>query len=218
MEETPQQHTGSWPIAVGAMLIALAPHAFFPTPFELHMAGEFPRFYGMAIWPAAFLAGVAFFFGTGPARPAPTSADRAAIAMVVATLGIAVAFAIGFEPFWTQMGSLRPTDELMRVTPLYMGLGALAAVFWQGYVQSYLLRSAAVPVAVLACTVLPVVIVLPFFFHGDPSVVARVAAGTVGASLLPALAHGLGFGLRGAVLAALPAWFMFVWFQQAVWL
>lgn len=215
----PTSTRGAAAITVAATLIAAAPHAFFPLPFELHMHGLDDGFFGISIWSTAILAGFAFFFGADfssrrtldSARP-----ETAAAVLVGAVVALAVTYGVIFENFWTDMTDRRPWGELRIALPLYAGLWALGTIFWQGFVQHVVCGALPRVVGVVAAVVGPVFVALPFFVQSDIDSVMRYLAAVCAGHLVTALTYALGFRVAAAALVGAGVGLLFVWFQQAV--
>lgn len=218
----PQPTRLPWVVTFVAVLAAAAPHFFFAPPLQLHMDGQLQAWLGIAIWAPAILAGVGFFFGVefgrrgdGPYASTPP-ATRTAV-LLLALLGYLLLAAVLHEPRWTGMQALRPWGELRAALPLFAALGALRAIFWQGFVQDRVLGQHSVGARSAALLAMEVAVAAPFLLSGEPAIVAAGLLPLVAAeALAAALAFELGFTVRGvmAVRAAIGA--AFVWFQQAL--
>lgn len=132
-----------------------------------------------------------------------------------------IAFLLGSamltERLWTDMESMRPWKELKVALPLFAGLGALRAVFWQGFVQDRLFSKASIAIAVVALSVLELVVVLPFFTAGNFDSVALILIPlALLEALLAAIAYEVGLSVRSVMLVRALAGLGFVWFQQAL--
>lgn len=207
-------------ITVAAIVVAAAPHAFFRPPLQLHASGEFDGFYGIAAWAPAILAGVAFFFGVefGARRrdAKPMSGAARGTLVTVLLVMLAVVLAQVFEPKWVEMSGLRPWDELRVALPMYAGLFALQSLFWQGYVQHRTLSGLGRGPRLVAATLLPALVLMPFMLNAPtPSVLTLIGVTTLGHAATAALFEA-GFAVRACMAVAAVYGAMFIWFQQAV--
>lgn len=208
-------------ITVVAVLAAAAPHFFFAPPLQLHMEGQMQAWLGIAVWPSAILAAVGFFFGVEFGDRYEVSdiiepPTRAAI-LVGALVGVLMLTASLDTSRWTGMDTMRPWEELQTVLPLFAGLGALRAIFWQGFVQHRALRGDGRVGRVLSIIILEMVVVLPFCFSADPqTVLTGLVPLVLAEALLGVTSHEVGAPLRVTLLLRAVAAVAFVWFQQAL--
>ena len=207
----------AWFIAIAGTMIAAGPHAVFPPPLELHMAGDMQGWLGISVWAPAILAGIAFFFGVefgariDRDRIAPSTAAAATIGIILAQI---VYFAMLFEQGWTDMGPLTPWGELERALPLYAALGALQTLFWQGYVQHRAATHLATGPRVAAVAALNTAIYLPFFLTAPDAAPMLLAALGVEA-VLAATVFELGVPVWATAIVRAIGAAGFIWFQQA---
>lgn len=221
-DETPLTGRTTWLITAVAVIAASAPHAFFAPPLQLHMEGQMQAWLGIAVWAPAILAGVAFFFGVefgGRNEERATSVlppTRAAV-LVLAVLGYVMAAAVLHIDRWTGMATMRPWDELQVVLPLFVVLGALRALFFQGFVQQRVLAALPSASRVAVLCGLELLIALPFLASGNTSQVALGLLPLVLTdALLGAITHEIGYPVRIAMLVRAFAGGAFIWFQQAM--
>ena len=210
--------------AMGAIVAAGAPHAFFLPPTLLHHLGQMQAWLGIAVWAPAILAGVAFFFGAEFSSRDDTldgSITPEARAMVVLGLMLVALMLTAHlcGPWWTYQ-FVSPWEELRLALPMFAALGALRAVFWQGWVQQFLLRGRT-KVARLA---LPIVgelaVVAPFFVPAQEAsrvdylhVLVPIA---LAEAVVGAVSHHVGCRVRTTMLARATLAAGAVWFQQSL--
>lgn len=206
-------------VAVGVIAAAI-PNFIFPSPLQLHLEGNMRGWIGLAVWAPAVLAGLAFFQGVELSERVrePSDSPWAHVMRLGAVMGWIVFLAVHFEPWWTQMGDLRPVDELQKALPLHAGLGALQVLFWQGIYQAGLAKAWTPAARMLGLAVLNAAVAAPFLMHASsmmdpmthvvvPLVIWHVLLGVIaetGLSLRALMAFGAIFG---------GTW---VWFQQAL--
>ncbi|MEZ4461012.1 MAG: hypothetical protein R3E66_15055 [bacterium] len=208
------------PLAWIALAAAAVPHIFFASPLQLHLEGNMKGWLGLAVWEPAILAGVAFFVGvefSGRVTPVKNPMHKNA-ALVIAPLLWILFLALRFEPWWTNMGTMRPTAELQKVLPLHAALGAMQVLFWQGVMQGGLLVNKGVVGRVGGVVTLSTAVSLPYVLHGSSLIEpwTMVILPLALWQLLIALVAETGASYRvmmvvGALFGA--AW---VWFQQSL--
>lgn len=220
-EETTDAATRSskaqWAVALGAVAVAAAPHAFFPPPLHLHMRGHLDGFYGISLWAPAILAGVAFFFGVEMGARCDVDKERwpsgtRATFLVIAFIVYIVALAASFEFYELVPRDVSPTLGFTML--MYGGLWALESIFWQGFLQHRVSTELPSWRRILNGTVLPVLIVLPFGLSDAP------VGGMILASALSHFIAATSFELGYRVLVCMAIHgalgVLFIWFQQVL--
>jgi hypothetical protein len=209
----------TWLIVIVAIVAAALPHAFFPTPLQLHMVGDLQAWLGIAVWAPAILAGVAFFFGVefgAHVEPPRLSREGRAAAVVLAPIVFSIYMAARFEPMFSNMAEMRPWDQLTTAIPLYAVAGGLHALFWQGYVQDRAMANAPAALRVVAVTLLNLLVFAPFVIEGEMSAAVGELLPTVALeSILVAAVFETGASVRSCMIARALCGVAFIWFQQA---
>lgn len=208
------------PLAWLAMIAATAPHFFFASPLQLHLEGNMKGWLGLAVWEPAVLAGVAFFVGvdlSGRVTDVKNTLIKNA-ALVVGPLVWVLFLALWFEPWWTNMGSMRPVGELQKVLPLHAVLAAMQVLFWQGVVQGALLNKMTPVLRVAGVVVLSTLVSLPFVHHPSSLIQpwTMVILPRALWQLIIALIAETGAPHRATMAVALVFGGAWVWFQQAL--
>jgi hypothetical protein len=217
-DEKTMSSSAMWTATLASIVAAAAPHAFFAPPLQLHMAGEMQQWLGLAVWTPAILAGVAFFFGVE--FTARFERDKipgnAAVAIVLVLLIAHMLFlASVFEKLWTDMGSLTPWGELAKAMPLFAVLGAMQALFFQGFVQRRVLENVVPRLRVPIVALLGATVFVPYMATA-PAAAPLLLTVYFFEGLLVALAFEGGFPVWAAMILRAVCGAAFVWFQQAM--
>ncbi len=207
----------TWWVAAAAIIAAMVPHFFFTTPLELHMLGNMKEWLAIAIWAPAMLAGAGFFdageFSDSFDRPQWESLRR--IALVMAPFVFMLIVGMQYKPLWTDMPR-RPWDELAQAVPLYGGMWALTAVYWQGLVQHRLLADKSAALRIATIVVGHLVILAPFVLHtGLEVALTGYLLSSVVAALLAAGLFELGASVRAIMVVNGLMGMTYVFLQQA---
>lgn len=218
MESTESRYLPA--VVLVGVLAAMAPHFFFGSPLQLHLEGNMKAWLGIAVWAPAVLAGLAFFNGvefSGRVAEPRLSPWRPFFLVMIPVVWVTF-LGVTYADWWTDMGSMRPWNELQKVLPMHAGLAALQVLFWQGIVQERLGRSWPAAVRVGVVTALNVAVVAPFVLNPstmvDPvqHVIVPVAIG----QLLIAILAELGLQHRTTMIVASAFGGAWIWFQQAL--
>lgn len=213
-----QSKTMTWVIVLVAVIAAATPHAFFAPPLQLHMSGQMQAWLGIAVWAPAILAGVAFFFGVEFREHLPRRLPetvRTAGVMLVPIL-FAIYMAARFDELFSGMAGMRPWDELSTLLPVYAVIGALHALFWQGFVQHRVLPDAGPAARIAIVTLLNVAVFAPFAIQGDATVVTGLLPTVAVESILITGLFETGVSVRSCMIARALCGAAFIWFQQAM--
>lgn len=209
-----------WVITILATIVAAAPHMFFPPPLELHMAGDMQAWLGISIWAPAILAGVAFFFGVEfGTKIDPEKPDIFPVNVVVAVLSLILYLsylAEMYELSWTQMEAMRPWTELQTALPMYAVLGALLALFWQGFVQHRVMSAMSRGWRIALVTALSAAVYLPFLATGQHDDNGLFFSAMAIEGFIAACVFETGIPTWGIMLLRAAFGIAFIWFQQAL--
>ncbi len=205
-------------VAFAALFVAAAPHFFFPTPIFLKSIGNMNGFYGIAIWPAAVLAGTAFMLGVDFVK---RSSDRwsknhnaNAICAVLGLILFFVGYSYAFAGNYPVVTKSRPSF-LMTALFMFMGLRALEALFTHGILQGEVLAAGQNKVLRIAISVVAVAaIYCGFFFQTENTSTSLYFGAIVAETLFGALLFELGLPLYSVVLTRALCGGIFIWFTQ----
>ncbi|GEM_PF-4322812 len=129
-------------VAIAALFIASAPHYFFASPLNLKAAGDMNGFYGISIWPAAVLAGVAFMydldFSKRARSPWTTQLNTKTSLAILGLLGFILFYSYLFVGHYPLVTKTRPSF-LPYALLLFACLRGLEAIFTHGVLQADIL-------------------------------------------------------------------------------
>jgi hypothetical protein len=135
-------------------------------------------------------------------------------AIMVAPILFAIYMAARFEEMFGGMAGMHPWDQLTTALPLYAVMGALHALFWQGFVQKRVLEDAVPALRILAVTLLNVAVFAPFAIEGE-GVWSGLLPTVAVESILIAGVFETGASVRSCMIARALCGVAFIWFQQA---
>ncbi len=203
--------------ALAALFIASAPHFFFPTPLMLKSAANMNGFYGIAIWPAAVLAGFAFMLGVDFTKRSIDGSKNLNLHTVVAILGLIavfVGYSYAFAGNYPVITKSRPAF-LVTALAMFFGLRGLEALFMHGILQGDVLASfknkALRIVGVVAAAAF---IYFGFYVQEIDSTTSLYFGAIIAETLFGAILFELGLPLYSVVLTRALCGGLFIWFTQ----
>jgi hypothetical protein len=207
-----------WIVLVAAVAVAAAPGFFFGNPLHIHMVGEMREYWGIAVFPWAILAGLAFFRDGDFGYKAPHSRDTPVVAAMwlVTFIAIQVAMAIIFERWSSDMAGMRPVDELTRQVPLWAGCGFVAGLFWQGIFQRNFSTEMPAALRVGLTALAGVAVWAPFVLNGGAEVATHLLPAAALGYVLVAVVHEFGAPVWTTMLWHAGFFGGLVWFRQSM--
>ena len=204
-------------VAIAALFIASAPHYFFASPLSLKAAGDMNGFYGISIWPAAVLAGVAFMydldFSKRARSPWTTDLNRKTILTILGLLGFILLYSHIFLGHYPLVTKTRPSF-LPYALLLFASLRGLEATFTHGLLQADILSDKN-RLSRIALTFASLGIIYGGLFIQHNEEATWIYTGAIFAEgLFGALLFESGLPLYAVLLARALCGAIFIWFTQ----